>query len=140
MTKDIALYLQNETIKSRFVEIMGNRDAAAYIASVLLAVANNQDLAACTPASVYIAALRAATLRLSVDPSLGEAYLIPFNTKNGKQAALVVGYQGIYKMAIRTNRYRYINVGPVYEGEQMIEDRISGFMVLMPLRAFVIFG
>ena len=29
-------------------------------------------------------------------------------------------------MALRTGKYRYINVGPVYEGEEVVVDRITG--------------
>ena len=123
MNKDIVTYMENETVKSRFGELMGNRNAAAYIASVMLAVANNDKLAVCTPNSIYISALRAATLHLSVDPNLGQAYLVPFKDK----ATLIVGYKGLYDMAVRTGKYRYINVGHLYEGETFDIDRLSGF-------------
>lgn len=123
-TNDLAVYMRKDEIKARFSEVLGdNRNAGAYIASVLLAVANGpQALQECSPASVYSAALRAATLRLSVDPSTGQAYLVPF----GKNATLIVGYKGLYDMAVRTNRYRYINIGKIYEGQEVVEDPITG--------------
>lgn len=124
MTNDIVKYMQNETVKVRFEELMGERDASAYISSVLLAVANSPQLSECTPASIYTSALRAATLRLSVDAGLGQAYLVPFK----KTATLIIGYKGLYDLAVRTNQYRYINVGKIYEGEEIIEDRLSGFI------------
>jgi recombination protein RecT len=124
MTNDIVKYMQNETVKVRFEELMGERDASAYISSVLLAVANSPQLSECTPASIYTSALRAATLRLSVDAGLGQAYLVPFK----RTATLIIGYKGLYDLAVRTNQYRYINVGKIYEGEEIIEDRLSGFI------------
>jgi recombination protein RecT len=122
----ISNYLQSESIKERFSEVVGDRNAAAYIASVMLAVANDDsgNLRKCTPASIYISALRAATLRLSVDPSTGQAYLVPF----GEHASLLVGYKGLYDMAVRTNKYRYINVAKRYEGETTTPDPISGLI------------
>jgi recombination protein RecT len=122
----ISNYLQSESIKERFSEVVGDRNAAAYIASVMLAVANDDsgNLRKCTPASIYISALRAATLRLSVDPSTGQAYLVPF----GEHASLLVGYKGLYDMAVRTNKYRYINVPKRYEGETTTPDPISGLI------------
>jgi len=126
MDKSLSVYLRQDEIKARFTEVLGNdRNAGAYIASVLLAVANGpQALQECTPASIYSAALRAATLRLSVDPAIGQAYLVPF----GKAATLIVGYKGLHDMAVRTNRYRYINVGKIYEGQEVVEDPITGAM------------
>jgi len=122
MTNQIVTYLQKDAVKSRFTEIMGDRQASSYIASVLLTVANSDSLQKCSPESVYISALRAATLRLSVDASLGQAYLVPFKGK----ATLIIGYKGLYDLAIRTNRYRWINVDKLYQGEELVFDRISG--------------
>jgi len=115
-------YFQNDLVRARFREIMGG-SASAYISSVLLAVSDSEALQKCNVQSIYSAALRAATLRLSVDPSIGQAYLVPFQDK----AVLVVGYKGLHDMAVRTGKYRYINVAPIYNGECADEDRMTGF-------------
>jgi recombination protein RecT len=118
-------YMKSDTIRVRFAEIVGgDRNAASYIASVLLAIADNEDLQKCTVPSIYISALRAATLRLSVEPGLGQAYIVPFRD----HATLIIGYKGLVDMATRTGRYRYINTNKIYEGEEIIEDRITGFV------------
>ncbi len=119
----ITNYLESSVVKARFAQIMGEKGASNYIASVLIAVADSYQLQKCNPASIYTNALRAATLRLSVDPGVGQAYLVPF----GNRATLIVGYKGLHDMAVRTNRYRYINVSPIYEGQEITEDQISGF-------------
>lgn len=125
MTNDrmIAKYMRSEPVVERFREVLGNQNAGAYIASALIAVASSDALKACEPQSIVASALRAASLRLSVDPSSGQAYLVPFKGK----ATLIVGYKGLHDMAVRTGRYRYIHVTPIYEGEIVVEDRISGF-------------
>ena len=117
-------YMRSERVWSSFAEVVGSHNAGAYISSVLLSVASSTKLQECASASIYISALRAATLRLSVDPSTGQAYLVPF----GGKATLIVGYKGLYDMAVRTGRYRYINVTPIYEGETIQPDRISGLV------------
>lgn len=125
MTNELTViknYMRSDVVKSGFSEILGERGASAYIASVVIAVGNSEDLQKCTPKSIAVSAMRAATLRLSVDPSLGKAYLMPFKGA----ATLVVGYKGLIELATRTGKYRYINVGPVYEGETVEEDRVSG--------------
>jgi recombination protein RecT len=119
----ITNYMESPSIQARFAKIMGERGASNYISSVLIAVADSKALQECAPASIYTNALRAATLRLSVDPGVGQAYLVPFKGR----ATLVVGYKGLHDMAVRTNRYRYINVSCIYEGQEVTEDQITGF-------------
>ena len=120
----VSRFMRSEDTKARFAEVVGSHNAGAYISSVLLAVASSEQLQKCTIESIYISAMRAATLRLSVDPSTGQAYLVPF----GANATLIVGYKGLHDMAVRTGKYRYINVGPIFEGETVDPDRISGLI------------
>ena len=120
----ISDYMRSDMVRARFAEIVGEHDSGAYIASALLTVANSEALQACTPQTVYTAALQAATLRLTTDSNTGQAYLVPY----GNKCTLIVGYKGLIDLAVRTGKYRYINVGPIYEGEEIGEDRISGFL------------
>jgi recombination protein RecT len=115
-------YLRSPEIMERFAEAIGQHQASAYISSVLLAVANNETLARCTPQSIAVSAMRAATLRLSCDPATGQAHLVPFKGK----ATLIVGYKGLIQMALRTNKYRYINVYPIREGHEVSEHWKTG--------------
>jgi recombination protein RecT len=115
-------YFNNDIVRARMADILGQQNAGPYIASVLLVVANNTKLQECSSGSIYSAAMQAATMRLSVDPTAGHAYIIP---RKGR-AVFQVGYRGLYFMAMRTGKYRYINVGKVYEGEEVEEDRLTG--------------
>lgn len=119
----VSRFMDAEIVKSRFAEVLGSKSAGAYIASVIVAVKENEALMTCQPESIYTSALRAATLRLSVDPATGQAYLVPFSGR----ATLIVGYKGLYDMAIRTGKYRYINVGSICEGQKVEENPITGF-------------
>lgn len=124
MTKNRAIveYMKTEKVLNRFADVLGEHEARGYIASVLIAVQNDERLMQCDPDTIYTSGLRAASLRLSVDPATGQAYLIPY----GRTCTLTVGYKGLYDMAVRTSRYRYINVDKVYEGEKWVKDRMSG--------------
>lgn len=115
-------YMRKDEIMARFAEVLGNYGASAYVSSVMLAVGNSRDLQECSMTSIATSAMRAATLRLSCDPAIGQAYLVPFKGS----ATLVVGYKGLRDMAIRTGKYRHLNVAKIYEGEEVIEDRITG--------------
>lgn len=119
-------YGRSPEIIERFAEIVGKHNAGGYVQSAILAVANNDALQACTPQSIFASALRAATVQLLCEPSLGQAYLVPF----GNKATFLIGYKGLYQLALRTGKYRYINVSPVYEGELVFEDRLTGEITL----------
>lgn len=123
---------KNEDVIKSFAAVLGSRTSAqAYISSALLAVANSSALMECTPASVMQVALRSATLRLSCDPALGQAYIVPYNDRNkGKVATLQLGYKGIKQMGLRTNKYRFINPGRLYEGQIIEQNQLTGQVVI----------
>jgi recombination protein RecT len=108
-------------IKERFAEMMG-ADGIYFLNQVLVLVANSDDLQKCEPKSILISAMRAASLKLDLDPSLGQAWIIPYKGI----ATYQTGYRGIYELAMRTGLYRFIHTPAVYEGEQVSEDRMTG--------------
>ena len=126
-------------VLARFEEVVGDKQAGGYITSVLLAVAESPSLQKCEINSVISAAMHAATMRLSVDPSIAHAYLVPFRTRvkipGGQdiwidKATFIIGYKGLQYMAIRSNHYRYLNLTNIYADDVCIEDRRSGLIVL----------
>jgi recombination protein RecT len=87
----------------RFESALSKRIGIERLATtVCLAVAGNRKLEECSAASIVQSALRAAQLNLSPDPNLGEAYIVPYRTKEyGMVASLQLGYKGMIKLAIR---------------------------------------
>lgn len=124
--KQIKAYGQSPEVMNTFVQLLG-RAAPHYVQSAITAVQANPKLQECSPQSIFRSALRAATLGLSCDPALGHAFIIPYRNKQGKsEAEFQAGWRGIQYMALRTGKYCYINVSPYYDGEEIIEDRITG--------------
>ena len=122
-TNELALQMKSDAVIERFADVTGSKqDAHVFIASVLLAVKDNNALESCTSTSVIKSALRAATLRVSVDPALKQAYLVPY----GGNATLQLGWKGLYDMAMRTGKYRFINVAEIKPGFTVDFDLISG--------------
>jgi recombination protein RecT len=121
-------YARSGEIMSRFVEVLGQYNAPAYVSSVLIAVSNSDKLQQCSPQSIITSAMRAATLRLSCDPATKQAHLVPFwdNKTKKNKATLIIGYKGFYDMAMRTGRYRFINTPRIYEGMTVEEDVLTG--------------
>lgn len=127
--KQITLYdktqalFKNEKTISSFGELLGGSQMAnAFAKSVLLVCNESNKLQECDPLSILGSAYRAATLRLSVDPSTGHAYIVPY----GKKATFIIGYRGLIQLAHRTSNYRDINATLIYEGEEVKENRITG--------------
>lgn len=118
----IKKYGKSEEIQQIFQGIVGEDKANGYIYSVIVAVSANQDLQKCTPQSIFRSAARAATLGLSCDPALGQAHLVPFKD----EATLIPGWRGIRDMAYRTGQVAMINVGFLAEGQEWIEDQLTG--------------
>ena len=110
-TKAITIreYMRTDAVLGGFVDILGVADAKPYISNVLIAVQNDEKLMKCDHGSIYTSALRAASLKLSVDPIAKQAYLIPF----GNKCTLQVHYKGLVDLAVRTEKYKFINVAPV---------------------------
>lgn len=115
--------MRSETSIERFADALGSELAAkSYIASVLMVVSQSDYLMNCSPESIMISAMRSAVLKLSVDPGIGQAYLVPFKGK----CTLIIGYRGYKEMALRTGRYRHLNVATIWKGQEVEEDQLTG--------------
>ena len=104
----------------------------AYIQSALLAITDNTKLMDCTPQSLVKSALRSATLGLSLDPALRQAFIIPRPIKGIWTASFQPHYNGLYQLAQRTGKYRAISVNPIYEGERVLENVQTGLHCYKP--------
>lgn len=99
-------------MKKRFEEIL-NKRAPQYMTSILNLVNSDTNLQKCEPMSVISSAMVAATLDLPVDKNLGYAWVVPY----GNRATFQLGYKGYVQLALRTGKYRHINVVNIHEGE-----------------------
>ena len=93
--------------------------ATRFISSIISAVNANASLQECTNASILSAALLGESLNLSPSPQLGQYYMVPFKNNNAgvKVAQFQLGYKGYIQLALRTGRYRKLNVLAIKEGE-----------------------
>ncbi len=81
-TKPLTLpqLLEKDTVKKRFVEIL-DKNASGFIQSLLTIYNSSDSLKKCDARSILAAAGLAATLNLSISPSLGHAYIVPYGGK-----------------------------------------------------------
>ena len=124
--------LDSEGIRGRIKDLLGKR-AAQFTGSLvsLVNADNNMKLAfAQAPMTIIQAGLRAATYDLPVDPGLGYAYIVPFKNKQQDgtyrmEAQFIMGYKGMYQLAMRTGVYKKLNVVDVREGELKHYNRLT---------------
>lgn len=127
---DIKSFFQNDKVKEKFAEIIGSKTKSnAFITSVLQLTASNDLLKNADPSSVYHAAITAATLELPINNQLGLAYIVPFKNKKGvQQAQFMLGYKGLIQLALRSNQFKTISATPIYEGQLVEENPLTGFV------------
>lgn len=119
----IRAYAEMDEVKKRFINLLGDAEGRAYVESVVIAVASKEELQKCTPKSIMIQAMRAASMKLSLDPILEQAHLVAY----GNEATLIPDYHGLVQISVNTNYYEIApNVSEVYEGEIVKVDRFSG--------------
>ena len=118
--KKFSVAIQEDKYKALINNTLGNpKKAERFIAAISSAVAINPALQECDANSIITAALLGETLNLSPSPQLGQYYLVPYDTKNGKIAQFQLGYKGYIQLAIRSGYYERLNVVEIKEGELM---------------------
>jgi len=87
--------------------------AARFAKMTYTAVCQSTAMQKCTSESITKAASISASLNLDIDPR-GLAYLVPF----GKEATLIIGYQGLMELAYRSGKVKSFTANVIYESEK----------------------
>jgi len=134
-----------EQLKSALKE-----NAGAFTASVVELFASDNVLQQCDPKKALVEVLKAATLKLPLNKSLGMAYIVPYRNRKTNEVLpqFQLGYKGYIQLAMRTGQYRYLNADIVYEGQlkgknhltgaidlsgEQVSDKIIGYFAYMEL-------
>lgn len=125
--------LDSEGMRARFDSLLGKR-APQFVSSLITLVNADQNLQKAfyeAPMTIIQAGLKAASFDLPIEPSLGFAYIVPFNNyKDGQkktEATFIMGYKGLVQLCLRTGAYSRIpDAVDVREGELVSYDRLTG--------------
>lgn len=119
--------LNADSVQQQFKNAL-KENAALFCASLIDLYANDQYLQRCEPNDVIMEALKAATLKLPINKSLGFAYIVPYKNNKAQKyiPTMIIGYKGYLQLAQRTAQYKYINADCIYEGEVVDQDRLTG--------------
>ena len=120
-TKRMKVLVNNQNLMERVQKMLG-ASSGTFLSSVLDLYTSDGYLNKCDPNAVMAEAMKAASLSLPITKALGFAYIVPY----GNVPTFIIGYRGLIQLAMRTGKYKTINSGCIYEGEQMIENRITG--------------
>lgn len=108
-----------------------NENKGKFIASLIEVFIGDPRLQQCNPKLIVMEALKAAVLSLIISKSIGHAYLVAYKVKKVMTPVFVIGYKGLIQLAIRSGQYHYINADMIYEGEEIVKNRITGAIQLV---------
>jgi len=128
--KGISNFLNKDNVKAKFAEVLGQK-ANGFIASVLSAVSQSDKLQKADQNSVYLSAMIAASLDLPINPNLGFAYLVPYNSRQQDGSfkdvcQFQIGAKGFKQLALRSGQFKFLNDSDVREGEITKHNRMTG--------------
>lgn len=120
MENKFAIALKNDTCKNMINGALSlPSDRRNFIANITAVTSNNYNLQKCEATSILSAGLMANSLGLSMSPTLGYCYVVPYGTK----AQFQIGWKGLVQLAIRTDRYTSIGVEAVRASEYKGRDK-----------------
>lgn len=124
--KQLAVKSFNDTLNNAYYQAQLKStmkdNAGTFATSLMELVTSDEKLLACNPQMLMAEAMKAASLHLPLNKQLGYAYIVPYGTT----PTMIIGYKGLYQLAIRSGLYKNINADIVYEGEYQGYDKISG--------------
>ena len=128
----ITTFLSSDKVKANVMQVVGQKNTARFIASVVSAVQNTPALQECSNNSILSAALLGEALNLSPSPQLGQFYMVPYKKKDREgnvvsvDAQFQLGAKGYKQLAMRTGQYLDLDVIFVRQGEYLGRDRLTG--------------
>lgn len=114
--------IQNDAYKNLINRTLGDPEVARkFVAEISTVVSQNPQLQTCDAGSIISAGLLAQTVGLSLSPSLGLAYVVPYKDK----AQFQVGWKGLTQLAMRSGQMAKVGTRAVHDGEWVGQDEFG---------------
>lgn len=117
--------LNAPSVKAKFEEMLGRR-SSQFMTSITSVVQNNALLQKADVNSIIMGSAIAASMDLPLNPNLGYAALVPFNSKDGCFAQLQVQVKGWTELFLRSGQCQSIICETVYEGQLVKKNKFTG--------------
>jgi recombination protein RecT len=120
-----------QTIKApsvnEFLDNVLGENKKQFLSDLMALQEGTPKLKDCDQMQLIKCAVTATALNLPLNKNLGYAYVIPYENKNAKitEPQFQMGYKGYIQLAMRTGKYKTINVCEVRQGE-MIRNKFTG--------------
>lgn len=98
-------------------QLGGAMNSDAFVRAVLSEIGKSPDLMAADPKTLLGGVMLAAQLRLEIGSGLGEFYLTPRKEKGRAICLPIIGYQGLIKLALRSEFVMNVQAFLVREGD-----------------------
>ncbi len=122
-SQSIQELMNTPIVMKKIASCLGSeKKASAFASSVISIATGSNQLKQCTPMSVLGSAMVAATLDLSVVPTLGLAYIVPYKGT----ATFQIGFKGLIELAERSGQFKNIIDEVVYEGQLVKKNKFTG--------------
>jgi recombination protein RecT len=120
------------SVMQQFQDSLGE-NAGAFTASLVELLSSDNQLQQCDPRDLIVEALKAASLKLPINKSLGFAWIIARKISGVLRPVFQIGYRGYYQLAQRTGLYRFINTRTIPAGSIVNEDFKTGELsIILP--------
>lgn len=117
--------LNAPSVKQKFNEMLGKR-APQFLTSIMSVVSNNSLLQKADVNSILMGSAIAASMDLPLNPNLGYAALVPYNSKDGCFAQLQVMSKGWTELFLRSGQCQSLINEVVYEGQLVKKNKFTG--------------
>lgn len=117
--------LNAPSVKAKFEEMLGKR-APQFMTSITSVVQNNALLQKAEVNSIVMGSAIAASMDLPLNPNLGYAALVPFNSKDGCFAQLQIMVKGWTELFLRSGQCQSIICETVYDGQLVKKNKFTG--------------
>lgn len=117
--------LNAPSVKAKFAEMLGKR-SSQFMTSITSVVTNNTLLQKADVNSIIMGSAVAASMDLPLNPNLGYAALVPFNSKDGCFAQLQIMVKGWTELFLRSGQCQSIICETVYEGQLVKKNKFTG--------------
>lgn len=117
--------LNAPSVKAKFEEMLGKR-APQFMTSITSVVHNNALLQKAEVNSIVMGSAIAASMDLPLNPNLGYAALVPFNSKDGCFAQLQIMVKGWTELFLRSGQCQSIICETVYDGQLVKKNKFTG--------------
>lgn len=117
--------LNAPSVKAKFEEMLGKR-SSQFMTSITSVVTNNALLQKADVNSIIMGSAVAASMDLPLNPNLGYAALVPFNSKDGCFAQLQIMVKGWTELFLRSGQCQSIICETVYDGQLVKKNKFTG--------------